>query len=1387
MKKVLLLLCAFTFSLAAFFYLASHRVYVGIVAWKLHPLTYESIDWEDGGVTVRQLRWGRGDEFGRIDAIRFIPKHHLKSRTLGGEILVEGLRLCLEKPPEEEIVLPALVQLPFFDWHFRTLIEDAKLCLGERQLILHVDHTINHGKTEGVLYLTSEEGLRLVEMDYGGGSGGKARLQGKISSERFSSIACWVAPFLPSPLSMWEWKKGGVKGELTICLDGGRLHELQCDLIANQVSLHSPEGIVGRVERIQSHLQFEHSRGVFSGEVEVGNGTFELANGDSSVHFDTLHASGEVRDGLCVSSLVDVRGRDIDGAFAFDWTKEYEVAHLALETNLGALLPFFEGRWSGERRGAISLDAAICRAGSGLVLEGEALILGQSLLFGSTLHPETEKIEANMVVSLARQLGFTQAPSIWIRSEQVNVEQFVTPWLFSDPTLRLGGCVDLEMEWKGSSVDCVYTGSLFFESPNLRLTSGKRIQGQHRLDRVKKTHFGRLPLSSASYHQKNLGLDFKECSACILFDGPVIEIQNLLTNWEGVELEGGMTWAPCEGGYGLDASSLHIRGPLDVQQRLFHHFGTSGIDASSFSKIDCDALFNFNVQFTPLPNVVKADARGRMTGQIDCLPFPLSAIEVAFEYRPLETTFEFFEGKGCISGFEEELDLRLTKLHFATLPNLDAHLDCSLVRSGKEALRFAGFYQGDFELDCSKSHLLGIHPTLCEESYAFETNLDKGGELARLLADLHLFPYDQAVILDALHLSGDLTYSIGKDWEGLTVALKSPAVFAGSHSLGPLELLSSYRPSHLLVNQFNLGDFSAYLDLAIDEDSFDIRLLELHAPSLVHMAVSGRWLPLTRQFQSDVSAVEFDLLSLSELLPLPSDLSCWINEESPKAGLRFDEGTLSLLSDQRLLIDGSRLEIRDQSDQFALASFSLHRIEVALPLQGVSLGPVTFSLDTETIPSLQAFPFLNQLLANFSPRGGKIEGEFSLFLEEEDHRLLLSLFDGPYQVYGHEVELKGMSLCRTPGKWDCEGKFSFGGPFLQLALAEEATSRSLELVDETEGMLTASWEKGESWFLQSIIGTCGGVRFDLEGARHHQTDHLFGKVELQTSQYVSYLPPKMRSLLERFRVGGGYTLLGQLFLPTAETVMQFHGAILGKDFSLGGVEFSSLQADFDYRQGQLLVRELDLKDPSGRWQVEKLDLVRAHDCWHLKVPTLRATHIRPNRIFGRKTKERAAMHRTLFVPSFELHNFGGVLGVPESFVGEGSLRFSNFPRRGFVDNILMIPGDIIARIGLDLTLLVPVRGGIEYEIRDRAVHLTDFREVYSDQKRSRFFLAEGCDSMIDFQGNLDLKIKMKQYNLLMKIVELFTMNIGGTVQKPSYSFARDASSLSPTLSALQPS
>ena len=126
----------------------------------------------------------------------------------------------------------------------------------------------------------------------------------------------------------------------------------------------------------------------------------------------------------------------------------------------------------------------------------------------------------------------------------------------------------------------------------------------------------------------------------------------------------------------------------------------------------------------------------------------------------------------------------------------------------------------------------------------------------------------------------------------------------------------------------------------------------------------------------------------------------------------------------------------------------------------------------------------------------------------------------------------------------------------------------------------------------------------------------------------------------------------------------------------------------------------------------------------------------------------------------------GDLNDITTLTGKGHLQFVNTFKQGH--NLLDIPIEIISRLGLDIVLLVPIQGEMDYVIRGGKVVFTKLKNSFSENKRSYFYLWNKTESYVDFEGNMHIDIRMKQY-VLFKITELFVLSVRGELESPKFS------------------
>lgn len=248
---------------------------------------------------------------------------------------------------------------------------------------------------------------------------------------------------------------------------------------------------------------------------------------------------------------------------------------------------------------------------------------------------------------------------------------------------------------------------------------------------------------------------------------------------------------------------------------------------------------------------------------------------------------------------------------------------------------------------------------------------------------------------------------------------------------------------------------------------------------------------------------------------------------------------------------------------------------------------------------------------------------------------------------------------------------------------------------------------------------------------------------------------------------------GQWHRNTAEddkSLFTFAGDIAGNNVSINGYACERLQAKCSYSPGNIQLRRVALQDPSGLARIDQMDIIRHENGqWHFSVEGFEVNDWRPS-LFPSGEKGAGLSRNPFIVKSLKFDQLQGQLGHPYSYTGQGELYFNHQQQQASHPSLFTIPVELIDRIGLDPAILTPSTGTIYFTVAESKFFPTKFKDVYSAGRLSQFNLAsDALPSFLDFNGNLNLNVRIKQYNLLFKLTELFTFNISGTVDKPHYS------------------
>jgi len=312
--------------------------------------------------------------------------------------------------------------------------------------------------------------------------------------------------------------------------------------------------------------------------------------------------------------------------------------------------------------------------------------------------------------------------------------------------------------------------------------------------------------------------------------------------------------------------------------------------------------------------------------------------------------------------------------------------------------------------------------------------------------------------------------------------------------------------------------------------------------------------------------------------------------------------------------------------------------------------------------------------------------------------------------------------------------------------------------------LMIQWQgKNNQILIESITGCFAGVECSLfyEADEKHPTwVPLSGKVAFNFHQLKSFI---FAQVIEKLGLGEGLEFYGKIALNALEPGIQdISGIIIGKHFDLLGYVFQSFYADLHYETSQLLVQGLQVADNAGRMNIKKIDLHRKGR-WEYDIPEISITEFRPSLLKTRQ-QEQVTLKPLLFREVLLKDLKGRGVDV-SSITAQGKMKFINSFKR--TSSIFDIPAEALGRIvGLDLDVMIPVCGDIDFVFQDGRCNFTSLSESYSENKRSKFFFAEDKGlPYIDFEGNINVHIGMKQY-VLFKLTEKMVMSIGGAVANP---------------------
>lgn len=500
-----------------------------------------------------------------------------------------------------------------------------------------------------------------------------------------------------------------------------------------------------------------------------------------------------------------------------------------------------------------------------------------------------------------------------------------------------------------------------------------------------------------------------------------------------------------------------------------------------------------------------------------------------------------------------------------------------------------------------------------------------------------------------------------------------------------------------------------------------------------------------------------------------------------------------LVNPQNIEIEGIKLFITQNENHLGSfwlqpekISYNFSERQLSLYQAQFALNPSIFQLPSLRISLGKHLQYLDKLYA-LSQNNQVLEGQIDLKYSTSYWDICLKLKEGAYQIKEKSHYVKDFSLYADPFKWKAVLEYQLQEQSIWIVGKKEDPNKnmgSLVIYDRipdsypTDKLpLSIYWAWDEGLIIQRVGGSFANI--SAQFARHSSVDSptnvLLGKVVLHGSEYAKYLPLSLQQLIKKIRLGKGYEISGELSLSKHDLKeFQFEGFLGGKKFECFDYSLQTLKGKVSIHPTQIMISNLKISDPAGELYAKEMLFHQHLGTWSLSIPWVNIQNFSPC-LLNRLKADNILKGKPVIIDNLIIKGIKGHLNHPNSFKGVGKIDFHKSQRK--TASILEIPAHIISRIGLDMNMLVPEQGSITYEIKEGKIVLNKFIDVYSHDKHCRFYLAKtSTPSYIDFQGNLDIKIKMKQY-VLLKFTEPFIISIHGNFKKPNYQFQKKKSKI----------
>lgn len=943
-------------------------------------------------------------------------------------------------------------------------------------------------------------------------------------------------------------------------------------------------------------------------------------------------------------------------------------------------------------------------------------------------------------------------PSGWFYAKHIPLETFISPFIFCQSSFSLSGMGDFKGFFDSNKLEMRYGIETFklenehvaFECQSLSSPGSDHLTGWHAFNLKTHSHHGTLPIQCGCYIEKNTGLCFEDIQSQVIFKDRTIDFLSLEAVCKGMSLNGQLNLdysSPDPNTFSLVLQLPSVNGKVSYLRQFLSTLNVLNAFAKLPLEGDIESTgkgISLNVDFVPNDYTMQMAfqayvSNGTLPLREKYLALQEVHMDISYDHHAQQLELVNLQGTLLAGKPSQEREYQIVgkEVIFKGLTHPEVRLDVEMNHLDYQLARLVAQTRTnsnsfiEVSLDQELSHFCHVHPKQFDlnlqgwmHPYLFqfkaEFHLDAIGEKIQLLS-YPLVALVNPPLLDCMN-----HFKTGKGYFNVFIDyyhsenqwdynLQGEEVAFNEHVFHSFALKGKKVNSKWTIDRLQLDDFSLYADFHHEPEKWKIDFLGINYCEGLLMGLTGDWQEESSFIETKIQLLEMDLARLADYSPLQTVIMHWYPN-----GLIKGKGDL-------------RIECLNQAPW----------IYADAQIQWANNSP----------DRLSAYPSeLTDIHLNISSE----ELKFSAAARERR------------QVFYMDGQASWPSLKE--------------GTFILKDSAEQSNPLHVTWKDSLRG----------GWSIQTMEGEFCGMNFSLKQAEETTLESwtvLKGQVDVDFNLICPLLKEDIAKKIQELKLGSSYSLQGTYWLddqPGHSLLdnMYFKGKLSSKEAIVKGYQFGRMEASLKYRPKYLEITHFVADGPAVQIYCPEMAVSYNAEAleWWLFVPALTVKNLRPHLFRPVKGEQEPTLFSHLLLKHIQFQNFSGALNQMRTWQALGSLHFLNPSRKNIPQSspFFFIPAEIILRLGLDPTVLNPVTGTIYFNMQGDRFYLTKFKDVYSEGRGSKFYLADSSQpAWMDMKGNLSIQVKMKQYNLIFKLADLFTLSIQGNIKKPKYGLQKD--------------